>query len=122
MNQCIINTFWTLLLLLLLDPRKAARPRNMVCYCCAFALALGLYLLLIKAAVPDSPFYNNRVAGWPRFAGNLLPQLKASLAWFWEGQPPMNGVFKAFFSLLCLGAFGRLLLAPAPGRGARRPL
>lgn len=113
-NQCIINSFWTLFLLLLLAFPDASRPRNIFRYGYAFAIALVVYLLLIKVVIPDRPFYNNQVAGWEVFVKNLLPQLKASIAYFWQPQPPMNGVFKAFFSLLCLGGFCRLLLGHRP--------
>lgn len=122
-NQCIINSFWTLLLLLLLAFPDASRPRNIFRYGYAFAIALALYLLLIKIVIPGRPFYNNQLAGWEMFVKNLLPQLKASVAYFWQPQPPMNGVFKAFFSLLCLGGFCRLLFGhrPVAEDGVARP-
>lgn len=41
-----------------------------------------------------------------------MPQLKASIAYFWQTQPPMNRLFKVLFSCICLGAFARLLWRP----------
>lgn len=109
-NQCIINTFWTLLLILLLCARPSAEKAPVLRYAAAFAVALALYIIAIKFILPVRPFYNNQVAGGEALVRNLLPQLKASLAYFWESQPPMNRFFKGFFSLICVAGFVCMLM------------
>ncbi|MBD5557592.1 MAG: hypothetical protein HDQ92_03265 [Desulfovibrio sp.] len=118
-NPCILNTFWTLLLLLLLTSLITREDRHIFQYCCAFGVALLLYLVAVKLLIPARPFYNNQVAGAGAFLKNILPQLKASLAYFWQTQPPMNRLFKIVFSLICLGGFAALLARPKRGRRVR---
>ena len=118
-NQCIINTFWTLLLILLLCAPASAEKASLLRYGGAFAAALVIYLLMIKFVLPVQPFYNNQMAGAQAFLHNLLPELKASVAYFWQTQPPMNRLFKILFSLICLGAFVRLLACPKKTSGQR---
>lgn len=108
-NQCIINTFWTLLLILLISTLTTERKANFFPYCGAFSVALVIYLILIKFVLPTTPNYNNQIAGAEAFLNNILPQLKASVAYFWQTQPPMNRLFKVLFSLICLGGFVCLL-------------
>ncbi|MBD5558696.1 MAG: hypothetical protein HDQ92_09190, partial [Desulfovibrio sp.] len=77
------------------------------------------YLVAVKLLIPARPFYNNQVAGAGAFLKNILPQLKASLAYFWQTQPSMNRLFKIVFSLICLGGFAALLARPKRGRRVR---
>lgn len=118
-NPCILNTFWTLLLLLLLSSLITREDCNIFPYCCAFALALLFYLAAVKLLIPARPFYNNQLAGAEAFLKNILPQVKASLAYFWQTQPPMNRLFKVLFSLICLGGFAALLARPKRVRRVR---
>lgn len=118
-NQCIINTFWTVLLILALYELLIPSDFNIFRYCCAFAVALAIYLIVIKFLYPVRPFYNTQLASPDVFLKNFLPQLKASVAYFWETQPPMNRLFKMLFSLICLGAFARLLACPKKTFGLR---
>lgn len=111
-NQCIVNTFWTVLLILLLCAPTKAEKAPFLRYGGAFAVALAIYVLMIKFVLPVQPFYNNQLAGADAFLQNLLPQLKASVAFFWQTQPPMNRLFKVLFSFLCLGGFVLLLGRP----------
>lgn len=120
-NQCIINTFWTLLLLLGLSAPSDGEKTRFLRYGGAFAAALVIYLLMIKFVLPVQTFYNNQLAGADAFLKNLLPQLKASVAYFWQTQPPMNRLFKVLFSLICLTGFVCLLARPGrrPGGDVR---
>ncbi|WP_165078257.1 MULTISPECIES: hypothetical protein [unclassified Desulfovibrio] len=111
-NQCIVNTFWTVLLILLLCWSARAEKVPLFRYGGAFAAALVIYVLMIKFVLPVQPFYNNQLAGAGAFLKNLLPQLKASVACFWQTQPPMNRLFKALFSCICLAGFVLLLARP----------
>lgn len=76
---------------------------------------------MIKFVLPVQPFYNNPLAGAGAFLKNLLPQLKASVACFWQTQPPMNGLFKALFSCICLGGFVLLLARPEKAAARTTP-
>ena len=118
-NQCIINTFWTLLLIQLLSAPPTAGKTQFFRYGGAFAVSLVIYLILIKFVLPTRPIYNNQIAGAGAFLNNILPQLKASVAYFWQTQPPMDRMFKALFALICLGGFGCLLARPKYAEGWR---
>lgn len=109
-NQCIINTFWTLLLILLLSALPPGEKNHLLHYGGAFVVAVVIYLIVIKFVLPARPFYNNQIAGIDAFLNNMLPQLKASVAYFWQTQPPMNRLFKVLFSLLCFGGFVCVLM------------
>lgn len=63
-NQCIVNTFWTVLLILLLSVPSSVEKVHFLRYAGAFAVALVIYLIMIKCVLPVQTFYNNQIADW----------------------------------------------------------
>lgn len=111
-NQCIINSFWTIFLIIVLYYINNKYNILNICvrrYCGGFLVALCIYLVFIKIIIPDTNNYNNQIGTLKAVFENLLPQLKASLGYFWQAQPPMNVFFKALFTLICIGGFWKLI-------------